>query len=312
MQTLASFLGHPGLINPRRPGNEASRHNTPNSFEMQHLSIHYRSTQRRKSSDVTFKDSHLFAVGQSAAISLHHTNTAVDKSNDGEIREAPHNCSALGPSESNHNVVQGAAEDPLAEGAVSRPTSQASIHSNEVPSKLTYDKVTWVHPSMLDHPHDSCNKEITMAASGGGGHYEAPPHWQPAEETYDLPPDCSTGGKHSASEVGKFPPVGGGTAGGGVLGLLQESWDDISGWREISDNTYGLSLDCKLFDKRATTDSKQNMLKDAKATTSSQRETTHCPPPPPSKSHLVPCQLLTVPMKTQLLRSQRRGGKHAL
>ena len=207
----------------------------------------------------------------------------MDKSNDGEIRDTPHNWSALGPSESNHNVVQGAVEEPVAEGDISRPASQASIHSNEVPSKLTYGKVTWVHPSMLDHPYDSCNKDIAMAASGGGGHYEAPPHLQPAEEIYDLPPDCSTVGKHSAGEVGEFPPVG------GVLGLLQESWDDISGWREISDNTYGLSLDCKLFDKRATTDSKQNKLKDAKATTSSQRETTYSSPPPSPIQCLANC-----------------------
>ena len=118
----------------------------------------------------------------------------MDKSNDGEIREAPHNCSALGPSESNHNVVRGAVEEPVAEGDISRPASQASIHSNEVPSKLTHGKVTWVHPSTLHHPYNSCNKEIAMAASGGGGHYETQPHWQPAEETYDLPPDCSAVG----------------------------------------------------------------------------------------------------------------------
>ena len=195
------------------------RHNTQKSLEMQHLSIHYQSTQRRKSSDVTF-NSHLFAVGQSAEVPIHDTNDAVDKSNDGEIRNGLCNYSSLGPSESNNNVVQGAVEEPVAEGDISRPASQASIHSNEVPSKLTYGEVTWVHPSMLDHPYDSCNKEIAMAASGGGGHYETSPHWQPAEETSSLPPDCRAVGKHTAGEVGKFPPVSGGAA--GVLGLLQE------------------------------------------------------------------------------------------
>ena len=178
-------------------------------------------TQPAKLSDITFKDDHLVAVGQSAEVPIHDTN-AVDKSNDGEVRDGLRNYSALGPSESNHNVVQGAVEEPVAEGDISRPASQASIHSNEVSSKLTNGKVTWVHPSTLDHPYDSCNKEIAMVASGGGGHYETSPHWQPAEETYDLSPDCRAVGKHPAGEVGKFPTVSDGAAGGGVLGLLQE------------------------------------------------------------------------------------------
>ena len=258
----------------------ARRHNTRKSLEMHRLSIHYRSTQRRKSSDVNFKDDHLFVVDQSAEVPLHDANGAVNKSNDGEIRDTPRNYAALGPSESNHNVVQGAVEEPMAEGDISRPASQASIHSNEVSSKLTYGKVTWVHPSTLDHPYDSCNKEIAMAASGGGGHYEAPPHWQPAEETYDLPPDCSTEG-----EVGKFSPVGGGTAGGGVLGLLQECQDELSGWHQIGDSTYDLPPDCKLPNVGAATDDRHKVLEDANATTtSSQRGTTHLPAPqaPPS------------------------------
>ena len=257
----------------------ARRHNTRKSLEMHRLSIHYRSTQRRKSSDITFKDDHLFVVDQSAEVPLHDANGAVNKSNDGEIRDTPRNYAALGPSESNHNVVQGAVEEPVAEGDISRPASQASIRSNEVSSKLTYGKVTWVHPSTLDHPYDSCNKEITMAASGGGGHYEAPPHWQPAEETYDLPPDCSTEG-----EVGKFSLVGGGTAGGGVLRLLQECQDELSGWHQIGDSTYDLPPDCKLPNVGAATDDRHKVLEDANATTSSQRGTTHLPAPqaPPS------------------------------
>ena len=199
------------------------RHNTRKSLEIHRLSIHYRSNQRRKSSDVNFKDNHLFVVDQSAELPIHDTNgTADEKSNNGDIRDTPHNYTAVGPSESNHNVVQGAAEETVAEGYISRPASQASIHSNEVSSKLTYGKVIWVHPSTLDHPYDSCNKEITMAASGGGGHYETSPHWQLAEETFNLPPDCRAVGKHPAGEVGEFPPVSGGTAGGGVLGLLQK------------------------------------------------------------------------------------------
>ena len=252
------------------------RHNTRKSLEMHCLFIHYRSSQRRKSSDVNFMDSHLFVVDQSAEVPLHDANGAVDKSNDGEISDALCNCSALGPSESNHNVVQGAVEEPVAEGDISRPASQTSIHSNEVSSKLTYGKVTWVHPSTLDHPYNSCNKEIAMAASGGGGHYETPPHWQPAEEANDLPPDCSA--------VGKFPPVGGGSAEGGDLGLLQECHYELCGWHQIGDSTYDLPPDCKLPNEGAATDGRHKVLEDAKATTSSQRGTTQLPVPqaPPS------------------------------
>ena len=264
------------------------RHNTRKSLEMHRLSIFYRSTQRRKSSDVNFKDDHLFVVGQSPEVPLHDANSAADKSNDGEIRDTLCNYAALGPSESNNNVVQGAVEEPVAEGDISRPASQASIHSNEVSSKLTYGKVTWMHPSMLDHPYNSCNKDIAMAASGGGEHYEAPPYWQPAEEIYDLPPDDSAVGKHSSYEVSTFPP-GGGTARGDVLGLLQESQDEISGWHQIGESIYDLPLDYKLADKGATTDGSQNMPEDAIATTSSQRDTTCWPLPqvPPGALPIV-------------------------
>ena len=263
----------------------ARRHNTRKSLEMQHLSIQYQSTQRRKSSDVNFKDDHLFVVDRSAEVPLHDANGAEDKSNDGEITDTPCNYAVVGPSESNHNVVQGAAEEPVAEGDISRPASQASIHSHEVPSKLTYGKVTWVHPSMLDHPYDSCNKDIAMAASDGGGLYETPPHWQTAEGTYNLPPDCSAVGKHSAGEVVKFSPVGGGTAGGGILGLLQECQDELSGWYQIGDlpgdNTYDLPPDCKLLNEGAATDGRHKVLRGVKATTNSQRGTTHLPKPHP-------------------------------
>ena len=63
-----------------------------------------------------------------------------------EIRDALLSYAAMGPSESNDNIVQGAAEEPVAEGAISRPTSQASIHSNEVSSKPTIRMVTREHP----------------------------------------------------------------------------------------------------------------------------------------------------------------------
>ena len=88
-------------------------------------SIVYQSTL----SDITFKDS---------------ANGSVDKDHSGETRVVRPNYAVMGPSESNDSVFQGAAEEPVAEGAISRPTSQASIPSNEVTSKLTYGKV---HPA---------------------------------------------------------------------------------------------------------------------------------------------------------------------
>ena len=84
----------------------------------------------------------------------------------GEIRVISHNYAGLGSSESNDNIVQ-AAEEPMAEGAISRPTSQASIRSNNVSSKCTYGKV---HPSILDV--ENCNWENTTAGIYKSGGYE--------------------------------------------------------------------------------------------------------------------------------------------
>ena len=152
---------------------------------MQRLSsIIFRSTQ----SDVTFKDNK-FHTGKNGEVSIHSANGAVDKKHNIEIRDAPCNYAAPGPSESNDSVFQGAAEEPVAEGAISRPTSQASIRSNEVSSKLTLGMVSRVHPSMLDHPYDSCNWENTMVGCDGGGHNETSLNYQHAEGLYDLPPD---------------------------------------------------------------------------------------------------------------------------
>ena len=147
------------------------RHKTRKSLKVQHLPIHYRSTQ----SNVIFKDNQ-FLIGQSA-VPTHDTNGALHKSHDGEIMGTPGNYTNLGPSESNHNVVQGAAGEPVAEGDVSRPASQASICSNEVSSKPTHD----VFPSMLDQP-------FPIPVSDEGGHYEMSPYWQP-EGLYKISPD---------------------------------------------------------------------------------------------------------------------------
>ena len=86
----------------------------------------------------------------------------MDLNYNNEIRDGPHNYTALGPSESNDNIVQGAAEEPVAEGAISRPKSQASMHSNEVSSKPTHGMLTRVHPSILDHSYDSCYWETSQ------------------------------------------------------------------------------------------------------------------------------------------------------
>ena len=260
------------------------RRNIQKSIDMHRLSIHYRGTQKRKASESSYKDDHLFVVDQSVEVPIHEANGAVDKNYNGGIRGAPHSYAALGPSESNDSVFQGAAEEPVAEGAISRPTSQVSIRSNEVSSKLTYGRVTWVHPSTLDHPYDSCNREFTMAACAGGGHYEPPPQWPPVEGPYDLPPDCKPEGEDSAGVVGEVPPVSGGTAASGVLGLLQECRDELSGWDQLDDlpgaDSYDLPPDYKLSEQEATADGHYKLLKDATGTTTSQGGTPRRPPPP--------------------------------
>ena len=156
------------------------RHKTRKSLDTQRLSsIVYRSTL----SDVNFKDNQ-FHTDKNGEVPIHTANGAVDKDHSGDIRETPCNYADLGPSESNDSVFQGAAEEPVAEGAISMPTSQASIHSNEVTSKPAHEMVTWVHPSILNF--ENCNLETTMAGTADSGHYETSLHWQHAGELYDF------------------------------------------------------------------------------------------------------------------------------
>ena len=140
-------------------------------------------------------------TGQSADISIHDEKAAVDTNHNNEIRDAPRNYAAVGPSESNDSVFQGAAEEPLAEGDISRPTSQASIRSNEVSSKPTLGMVAQVHPSMLDCPYDSCNWENTMAGTDESGHYETSLHWQHAGGPYYNLSDCQLPGEDDRRRV---------------------------------------------------------------------------------------------------------------
>ena len=162
------------------------RPKTQKSLDVQRLSsIHYQSTQ----SDVTFEDNQLH-TGQSADIPIHDEKASVDTNHNIEIRDAPRSYAAVGPSESNDNIVQGAAEEPVAEGAISRPTSQASIRSNEVSSNPTLGMVTRVHPSMLDRPYYRCNWENTTAGTDESGHYETSLHWQHAGGPYYNLSDC--------------------------------------------------------------------------------------------------------------------------
>ena len=158
------------------------KHKTRKSLDMQRLSsIHYPSTQ----SDVNFKDNQ-FHSSQSA-----DAKTAVNHQN--EIGETPRNYAGISPTISNNSVVQGTAEEPVLGGDISRPTSQVS-------SKPTHGMVTWVNPSMLDHPFDSCNWENTMAGTDIGGNYETSPHWQHAGGHYNFQSDCQLTGKGAATD----------------------------------------------------------------------------------------------------------------
>ena len=130
-----------------------------------------------------------FHTGKHSDVPIHEANGTVDKNHNSDIRNAPRNYAALGPSKSNDSVFQGAAEESVAEGAISRPTSQASIRSNEVSSNPTLKMVAQAHPNMLDLPYDSCNWENTTVGCDGGGHNETSLNHQHAERLYNLSPD---------------------------------------------------------------------------------------------------------------------------
>ena len=140
-------------------------------------------------------------TGQSADIPIHDEKAAVDTNHNIEIRDAPRSYAALGPSESNDSVFQGAAEEPVAEGTISRPTSQASIRSNEVSFKPTHGIVAREHPSMLDRPYDRSNWENTMAGTDESGHYETSLHWQHAGGPYYNLSDCQLPGEDDKHRV---------------------------------------------------------------------------------------------------------------
>ena len=139
-------------------------------------------------------------TGQSAGVPIHDEKAAVDTNHNIEIRDAPRNYAALGPSESNDSVFQGAAEEPVAEGAISRPTSQASIRSNEV-FCTTLGMVARVHPSMLHRPYDRCNWENTTTGTDESGHYETSLHWQHAGGPYYNLSDCQLPGEDDRCRV---------------------------------------------------------------------------------------------------------------
>ena len=141
-------------------------------------------------------------TGQSADVAIHDEKAAVDTNHNIEMRDAPRNYAAVGPT--------GAAEEPVAEGAISRPTPQASIRSNEVSFKPTHGMVTRVHPSMLDRPYARSNWENTIAGTDDSGHYETSPHWQHARGPYYNLSDCQLPGKDDRRRVLKDAkaPVG--------------------------------------------------------------------------------------------------------
>ena len=134
-------------------------------------------------------------------VPIHDEKAAVDTNHNIEIRDAHCSYAAVGPSESNDSVFQGAAEEPVAEGAISRPTSQASIHSNEVSSKPTLEMVARVHPNMLDRPYSRSNWENTTAGTDESGHYETSLHWQHAGGPYYNLSDCQLPGEDDRCRV---------------------------------------------------------------------------------------------------------------
>ena len=179
------------------------RHKTRKSLKMQqHLPIHYRSTQ----SDGTFGDSQ-FPVSQSAEVPTHATNGAVDKSHDGEISDAPHNNTALGPSASPSTPIYGnvgpPSSSPLPAAAQSSkhqspPKPPHSAKSPSVPQEdHIYTEVDKSHkmsassasspPANLTHSTDATQVDGTNASAdtlyddlcGGSGNLEGNDMGQP-------------------------------------------------------------------------------------------------------------------------------------
>ena len=126
------------------------RHKTRKSLKVQHLPIHYRSTQ----SDVNFDDSQ-FPVSQSAEVPTHATNGAVDKSHDDEISDAPHNNTALGPSASPNTPIYGNVDPPSSSpmSAAAQPSNTAALPNHltrprvPVSLKRTTSTLKWTSPT---------------------------------------------------------------------------------------------------------------------------------------------------------------------
>ena len=99
------------------------------------------------------------------------------------------NYAAIGPSESIHHDVaavvnnnnqqqQQQEQEQQQEGDLNRSSSQESIHSRDIPAKMMYGKVTWVHTNTLDHPYDDCGEGESRSQPQHHPHYEEPekPH----------------------------------------------------------------------------------------------------------------------------------------
>ena len=178
------------------------RHKTRKSLKVQHLPIHYRSTQ----SDVTYGDSQ-FPVSQSAEVPTHASNGAVDKSHGGEVRDATHNNTALGPSASRSTPIYGnvgpLSSSPMPAAAQpskhrSPPKPPHSAKSPSVPQEdHIYTEVDKSHkmsassasspPANLTHSTDATQVDGTNASAdtlyddlcGGSGNLEGNDVGQP-------------------------------------------------------------------------------------------------------------------------------------
>jgi hypothetical protein len=153
-------------------------------------SVRFRNSFRRKSA---FNDDPEFVINKESPrpeiIVIRNCKDNDDDSIKSGSKNYGQNYAALGPSESIHHDV-GAGLDHNQQqqqeqgGNLNRAASQESIHSRDVPAKMMYGKVSWVHPHTLDHPYENCG-ENSPSQNEQHVYYEEPDKAHGVDKEYN-------------------------------------------------------------------------------------------------------------------------------
>ena len=165
-------------------------------------SVRFRNSLRRKSA---FTDDQEFVMNkQSPQPEIIVLRNCKDEDDNDSCKSGPknykENYAAMGPSESIHHDVaavvnnnqqqqqqqqeqQQQQQQQLQEGDLNRSSSQESIHSRDIPAKMVYGKVTWVHTNTLDHPYDDCGEGESRSQPQHQPHYEEPEKPREVQQT---------------------------------------------------------------------------------------------------------------------------------